>query len=146
MQSASTEAWTGGCACGAIRYEASSGPLAAGHCQCRQCQRESGTGHASHMVFLAAALHLKGEPRFYTQGADSGNLMSRGFCATCGSPLLVRSSGKPELVFVCAASLDDPARFKPQLVVYTAEGPAWDRLDPALPAYSRMPPPHEMPI
>jgi hypothetical protein len=39
-------ACTGGCACGAIRYEISAEPLAMNHCQCRDCQRKSGTGDA----------------------------------------------------------------------------------------------------
>lgn len=44
-----SNAFTGGCACGAIRYEISSEPLFSNHCQCRDCQRKSGTGgvHAS---------------------------------------------------------------------------------------------------
>ena len=38
----------------------------------------------------------------------------------------------PELFTVHAASLDDPARFKPQAVTYGVRGHAWDHLDPAL--------------
>src|SRR2546421_1924 len=40
-----SEAYTGGCACGVIRYEISGEPLASNDCQCRDCQRKSGTGH-----------------------------------------------------------------------------------------------------
>ena len=48
-------------------------------------------------------------------------------------------SAMPDLFTVHAASLDDPARFKPQVVTYAARGHAWDRLDPALPRFDKMP-------
>jgi len=53
--------YKGGCACGAIRYEISSEPVFSNDCQCRDCQRESGTGHQSHMTFRRAAVKLTGE-------------------------------------------------------------------------------------
>ena len=46
--------YTGGCACGAIRYEISAEPIFMNHCQCRDCQRESGTGHGSYLTFPRA--------------------------------------------------------------------------------------------
>ncbi|WP_457312475.1 GFA family protein [Sphingomonas sp. UYAg733] len=52
-----SEAYIGGCACGAIRYEIPSDPLVMADCQCRDCQRKSGTGHGSYLTFPGAA-HL----------------------------------------------------------------------------------------
>ena len=46
-----SEAYTGGCACGAIRYEISGEPMVSNDCQCRDCQRRSGTGHGSYLTF-----------------------------------------------------------------------------------------------
>ena len=45
-----SEAFTGGCACGAIRYEISGKPVFMNHCQCQDCQRRSGTGHGSYLT------------------------------------------------------------------------------------------------
>jgi hypothetical protein len=42
-----TQPCTGGCACGAIRYATRHAPVFQNHCQCRDCQRRSGTGHGS---------------------------------------------------------------------------------------------------
>ena len=130
---------SGGCACGAIRYECSAEPVIAGHCQCRQCQHDSGTGHGSHVGVPATALRVSGEPRFYESKADSGNTISRGFCTTCGAPVLSRNSGMTEMVFLRAGSLDDPCLFKPTMVVFTESGHDWDTLDPSLPRFERMP-------
>jgi hypothetical protein len=40
-----SETWSGGCACGAIRYAIAGEPMLMNDCQCRDCQRKSGTGH-----------------------------------------------------------------------------------------------------
>lgn len=136
---------TGGCACGAIRYEAAAEPLVAGHCQCRDCQRMTGTGHASFVAFPEAAVRVTGTPRFHDVIADSGNISSRGFCAACGSFVLARGGGIPGVLTVTAGSLDEPGRFAPQIVVYTSSSHAWDAIDPALPRFARMPPAEGMP-
>jgi hypothetical protein len=130
----------GGCRCGAIRYEIALDPMFGGQCQCLDCQREAGGGHASFMAFPAAAVKLTGTPRFYEAKADSGNMVQRGFCPTCGSPVVGRSSGMPDMMTISAGSLDDPGTFKPEFVVYTSRGHAWDRIDPALPSFPKMPP------
>ena len=130
----------GGCRCGAIRYEIAAEPMFAGHCQCLDCQRETGGGHASFMAFPADAVKLTGTPRFYEARADSGNTIRRGFCPTCGSPVVGRTSRMPDMMTISAGSLDDPSVFKPQFVVYTSRGHAWDLVDPALPSFPKMPP------
>jgi hypothetical protein len=118
--------YTGGCACCAIRYEVAAEPLWADHCQCRDCQRMTGGGHASMTAFPEAALRLTGTPRSHSVTADSRQTASRGFCPTCGPFLLWRSSGMPGTVEIAADSLDDPSLFTPQLVVYTHSAQAWD--------------------
>lgn len=130
----------GGCLCGAIRYEITAEPMIAGQCQCLDCQRETGGGHASFMAFPADAVQLTGTPRFYEAKADSGNTVRRGSCPTCGSPVVRRTSGMPDMMTISAGSLDDPSVFKPEFVVYTSRGHAWDRIDPALPSFPKMPP------
>lgn len=89
------QAYTGGCACGAIRYEIAAEPVMAGHCQCRDCQRDSGTGHASHMAFPRAAAHLSGKANFWDHAAESGNVVSRAFCPTCGAPVFSTNNNMP---------------------------------------------------
>ncbi len=135
------EAFTGGCACGAIRYEIADDPLLMSDCQCRDCQRKSGTGHGSYVTFAARrSAKLEGQAAHWDMIGDSGNVKTRAFCPTCGSPLYLTFAAMPDLFVVHAASLDDPRRYKPQLVTYTCSGYAWDHLDPALPKFDKMPP------
>jgi hypothetical protein len=72
--------------------------------------------------------------------ADSGNVKTRAFCPHCGSPVYLTFSAMPDVFTIHAASLDDPSRYQPQMVTYGVRGHAWDRLDPALPVFDRMPP------
>jgi hypothetical protein len=70
---------------------------------------------------------------------DSGNVKTRAFCPACGSPVYLTFAAMPDLFTVHAASLDEPSRYQPQMVTYRVRGEAWDRIDPALPAFDKMP-------
>jgi len=136
-----SEAYTGGCACGAVRYEISSEPVFSNHCQCRDCQRKSGTGHGSYMTFPSReAVKLTGTATHWNIIADSGDVKMRAFCPTCGSPVYQVYEAMPDIFTIHAASLDDPGRFKPQVVTYGVRGHDWDHLDPALTKFDKMPP------
>jgi len=131
--------WTGGCACGALRYEITGEPVFQNHCQCRDCQHKSGTGHGSYLTFPRAGVTHGGPATSWDIVGDSGNIKTRAFCPTCGSPVYMTFAAMPELFTIHAASLDDPARFQPQAVTYAVRGLAWDVLDAALPTFDRMP-------
>jgi hypothetical protein len=131
----------GGCACGAIRYEATSEPIVESHCQCRDCQKRSGTGHGSYLVFPQRAdVRITGEATNWRVAGDSGNEKIHAFCPTCGSPVYLTFVAMPDLIAVHAASLDDPGRFKPRMVTYNVRGYAWDAIDPSLQTFEKMPP------
>ena len=136
-----SNAYTGGCACGAIRYEIAGTPMFMPDCQCRDCQRMSGTGHGSYLTFPSRqSVKLTGEAKHWDMMSDRGIVKTRGFCPSCGSPVYLLSAAMPEAFTVHAASLDDPSRYKPQAVMYTVSGYAWDQLDPALPKFEKLPP------
>lgn len=135
-----TEAYTGGCACGAIRYEVPAEPAVMNDCRCRQCQRDSGTGHASHLTFIGAPVKVTGEASFWETIGEGGTRKSRAFCPTCGAPVYLTFPDMPEVFVASAASLDDPGRYKPQIVMWASAGHAWDPRDPAVPVFEKMPP------
>jgi hypothetical protein len=134
------EPYTGGCACGAVRYGIAAEPVGMNDCQCRHCQRESGTGHASHLTFPRSAVTVEGEASLWDMVGDNGTVKRRAFCPVCGSPVYMLFRDIPDYFVVRAASLDDPSRYRPQLVSWTAAGHAWDHLDPDLPKFDKMPP------
>lgn len=134
------EPFTGGCACGAVRYEIAAEPLAMNHCQCRDCQQTSGTGHGSYLTFPdRQAVKLEGQVTPWRMIADNGNVKTRGFCPTCGAPVCLTFSDMPAFFTIHAASLDDPGRFQAQMATYTKRGQDWDRLDADVPKFEAMP-------
>ncbi len=131
--------FSGGCACGALRYEISGEPAAMLHCQCRQCQRDSGTGHQSHVTFVGARIKSTGDASFWQSTGDGGTVKQRGFCPTCGSPVFLKFPAMPDVLIVTPASLDNPGMFKPSAVTWTSAGYGWDHLDAGLLKFAGMP-------
>ncbi len=125
--------WTGGCACGAIRFSCESEPALMVKCHCRDCQRASGSAYAAVVAFPTAAIALNGEARYYGVTGGSGNRIDRGFCATCGSPVTVKLGLNPDVLGIQAGALDEPARFKPGLDLFTASAQPWDLMDAETP-------------
>ena len=132
--------YKGGCFCGKIRYEITAAPIRGFQCQCRDCQRDTGAGHASVMVFPRAALRVTGEVTETMRTTDSGAQKLKGFCGSCGSPLYNKPISKPDMLGVYVGTLDDPSGFEPELVMFASRGHAWDYLDPRLPKLPNMRP------
>ena len=83
-----SEPYTGGCACGAVRYAIAAEPIFSNDCQCRDCQRRSGTGHGSYLTFASRAdVNLTGEAARWDVAGDSGTVKSHSFCPGCGAPV-----------------------------------------------------------
>lgn len=135
-----SEPYTGGCTCGAVRYQVSGEPMMMNECRCRQCQRDSGTGHGSHLTFAGADVNIEGTAAQYEVAGENGTRKSRAFCPTCGAPVYLTLPDIPEVFVISAASLDEPERYRPQLIMWTAAGQPWDPVDPTLPAFAKMPP------
>jgi hypothetical protein len=132
--------FSGGCACGAIRYECSTDSPLMGNCHCRDCQRASGGAFTAVVVVPAASLKLlQGEPKYHVVKADSGNWASRGFCPDCGSPLFAKSEATSGFIAIKAGSLDDPSWFKPMVDIWTASAQAWDYMNPELAKFPKAP-------
>jgi hypothetical protein len=134
------EPYTGGCACGAVRYEVSGEPIVQNDCQCRQCQRQTGTGHGTYLTFSGSAVRVDGQAKHWEAVGEGGTVKHSAFCETCGSPLFLTFPHMPDIFVVRAGSLDHPARYDPQMVFWTAAGHAWDHLNPALSKFDKMPP------
>ncbi len=137
---------SGGCLCGAVRFTLTSEPAVMGICHCRDCQRASGATHATQLAVPESGVRLEGETRSYSRPADSGNIVNRHFCATCGSGTHSTNDGMPGMVFLRATHLDDPEQFQPAMEVYTESRPSWGGRFDLVASFERMPPPQEMPV
>ena len=132
---------TGRCLCGAVSYTINTEPARMAQCNCKDCQRASGTGHMSLAFFAEKDIAVNGETAEYGATADSGNTNFRRFCPKCGSRLFGRNSARPGVMAVAVGTVDDNSWFKPQARVYSKSRPEWDLMASDIPAFEAMAPP-----
>lgn len=138
--STTTTSISGGCACGAIRYEANAEPVVMLHCHCQDCQKASGGPFSSMVVVPRDAFTLlQGTPRYYDSPSEAGGRTHRGFCPDCGSPVVIKPDAGPQIIALRTASLDDQSWFSQQIDVWTSDAHPWDKMDPALPKFEKYP-------
>jgi hypothetical protein len=133
---------TGGCHCGAVRYQFEGGSLMSGLCLCSTCQKISGGGGNFFMAVDAAGFQFTaGNPKSFNKNDRPGS-PTRHFCDVCGVHLTARSDRAPSAVLVKVGTLDDPSVFKvPQLVTWTSEMQAFHLLAAGVPAHPEFPRP-----
>jgi hypothetical protein len=131
---------TGSCLCGSVQYKVSGEPVVARICWCRTCQKISANGTAN-AIFPASSIEVTGALSSYTSGADSGNEITRYFCATCGCHLFSNSSANAQFRVIRLGTLDDPSAIKPQLNIWASSAPAWACMDASLQSVPKQPAP-----
>jgi hypothetical protein len=125
---------TGGCFCGAVRYRVTGAPLAVSHCHCASCRRACGAPFITWMTLAAGDFaYTSGTPRAYRSSAR----VRRAFCPTCGTTLAYSHDDHPEEVDVAAATLDEPARVRPDDHLWIGEKLPWIVIGDALPRLER---------
>ncbi len=127
-----TDKFSGRCSCGEISYGSTAKPKFSLFCQCRQCQRITGTGHSAQFAIEAKNTTIKGNVKSYGLTADSGNDVIAAFCGTCGNPMYKTTSAMPGMLVFHAATLDNPALFEPQMLVNASSAQPWDSIDPTV--------------
>ena len=135
-----TRRFTGGCLCGALRYEAVREPRIMGHCYCADCRKASGSGFIPFMGFAATDLTFHGTPIQCRSPGRNGGVATRNRCATCFSLVFGGEIGLSDSFTIYAGSLDDPALFQPRIAIFTAGRPDWAIIPPGLTQFEAMPP------
>lgn len=132
--------FSGGCACGAIRYTANSEPLYMGNCHCRDCQQATGSAYFPAVLVKEEDFKLEqGVPSSYERTSDRGHAMRRSFCSQCGSPIFLTNGGRSGAVILYAGSLDDPSWYEPSRDIFVKSAQPWDLMHSDLPKFDEMP-------
>src|ERR1700732_2013085 len=102
---------TGGCQCGAVRYEIAAAPMTVYACHCRDCQRQTGAAFALSMIVARDAVRVAGgEPVDWLRpGAQtaSGTPTHCMMCGACGSRLYNLPTRAPQLAVLPPRTLAD---------------------------------------
>lgn len=130
---------TGGCLCGALRYEASGEPTLMGHCYCGDCRKASGGGFIPFMGYEASAVRFSGQPRQFVSRSARGTDSTRNYCPTCGGLVFGGIIGETPSFTIYAGSLDDATAFKPAIAIFAAQRPDWALIPQGLTVFDGMP-------
>ena len=131
---------TGGCYCGAVRYEAEGEPLFRAQCHCRECQYISG-GHPNAVMGMPEAgfKYTKGTPKQFRR-SDLPTPVTREFCGECGTHILAKSSALPGAMLLKVGTFDDQSVYGgPQMVIFTIDKQAFHHLPEGVPTFERYP-------
>ena len=124
---------SGGCLCGAVRFQISAEPIAAYYCHCGICKKNAGGPFVSAATVRADAMTFtKGEPKAY----ESSPGFVRLFCGVCGTAMSFRKKSDPKLASFRLGCLDNPNAVKPQFHMYSSDQVNWLQEAESLPRYS----------
>jgi hypothetical protein len=113
---------TGGCFCGAIRYEVEGTPFHATNCHCSICRRTTGAPFVTWFsVRLSEFRIVKGEPMRF-KPTEHG---IRSFCSRCGTQLTFQHVELTDEIDVTTCSLDNPELVPPKDNTRTSSRLAW---------------------
>ena len=128
---------TGGCHCGAIRYEITSDPITHALCHCSDCRRSAGAPVVGWAMVPDTDLVVTGDTAVYASSENA----RRHFCIQCGTGLFYSNQvNLPGLVDIQTATLDDPEALPAQCHIQTAERIGWMAEAHRLPEFERYPP------
>ena len=127
---------TGGCLCGAVRFELSAPPRSASYCHCTRCQRRTGTAASAQAQIDGAAFRFTaGDDRVQVWRHPDGG-WEKAFCRTCGAQLFSRDPDDPAQMSVRMSAFDEDPGVRPSYRTFTAYAAAWEPIpDDGLPRY-----------
>jgi hypothetical protein len=110
-------------------------------CNCRSCQRQTGSAFSIIVAVPKGALEFEGKaPKVYRDTGESGLPVLRAFCADCGSPIFSDVAATPDLDWIKAGTLDDTSWLRPQINVWCESAQPWVRLSDEIPQVPKNPP------
>lgn len=139
---------TGGCQCGAVRYEIRADPVMIYACHCSICQRQSGSAFGMAVAFPGGSMTLKGiAPRHFVRQGN-GRQFRCYFCPTCGSRIYHQwftEAGDSPFFNIKPGTLDDRSWLRPGCHVWTENAQPWVTFAPDDVVFPRQPKDPELP-
>jgi len=111
---------TGGCQCGAVRYEVSAEPLRIYVCHCRECQKQSASAFGISVIVPARAFALRrGRVSTWSRPTASGGVLECMFCTACGTRIR-HADRREDTVSIKGGSLDAPVDLTAAFHIWTS--------------------------
>ncbi len=128
--------FSGGCACGAVRYRLKSEPMFVHCCHCRDCQRQTGSAFVLNALIETDRIEVEaGTPQPVPLPTESGRPHDVYRCPACLTALWSDYGRRPRLRFVRVGTLDDAASLAPDVHIFTRSKLPWITLPAGQPAF-----------
>ena len=126
---------TGGCLCGAVRFELDAAPQSASWCHCTRCQRRTGTAASAQARAEPGSFRLlQGEQALREFKPADG--WAKVFCGECGSQLWSRSPDEPPVMGIRMGAFDHDPGVRPSYRQYVDYAASWEPIpDDGLPRF-----------
>jgi len=135
-----SEALTGSCLCGAVRYEVRKPYLRFAHCYCSRCRKATGAAHATNLYVAPTQFSwLEGELEAKRFDLPSAQSFSTTYCIRCGGPLPHFTRSRREVV-IPAGTLDEPPDALPEANIFWSSRATWSCSGGDLPSYDEYTP------
>ena len=116
---------TGGCLCGAVRFEVTEPLVSSGYCHCTRCQRRTGTAASPGARIAPGSLRvLSGEEHIKAYKPAEG--FAKVFCSACGGSLWSRSQDDPEVISIRLGAFDGDPGIRPTYRQFVAYAAPWE--------------------
>ena len=127
---------TGGCVCGAVRYEVNEPFVSSNYCHCTRCQRRTGTGSSANARTAEGSLRIvQGEDLVASWDPGGGGFV-KSFCSNCGSALFSRNAQTGGEIGVRLGTVDGDPGIRPQKRQFTDYAASWEPIpDDGLPRF-----------
>lgn len=128
---------SGGCNCGAVRYQLSSDPLYTHVCHCKQCQRSSGGAFNVSMVVLVESFSfIDCSPDTHFVSGPTGNKYEAWSCDQCACTIGGRTVEPTKTMVLRPGTLDQANDLQPQAHIWVSEKQAWVVIPEDIPNFS----------
>ena len=126
---------TGGCNCGAVRYEVTAPLVIASYCHCKRCQRRTGAAASPSAHPAPGSFHIiEGQDRLKHWKPDDGG--EKWFCSVCGSSIFARNDKHPEWIGVRMGTFDRDPEVRPSVRSWVGSAAPWEPIpDDGLPRH-----------
>ena len=117
---------SGGCLCGAVRFELTEAPTLATYCHCTRCQRRTGTGSSAQARIDGRTFRLlEGDQQVKAWRHPDGGF-EKCFCRECGAHLFSRNPEDPHQMSVRMGAFDRDPGIRPTVRSFVAYAAPWE--------------------
>jgi hypothetical protein len=126
---------TGGCNCGAVRFEITEALTDARYCHCTRCQRRTGTAASATASVVPGSFRIvMGETVLRAWTPTHGH--EKWFCSGCGSALFTRHPADHAKTGVRLGAIDTDPGVRPECRQFVGYAAPWEEIpDDGLPRY-----------